>query len=517
MRIVTCSNSCPRWDGGSLLPRSPGGLVPMVISLLEEHGGDWIFTSPPGTTATGPLELDGDIRLHPLDVDEETRRQHYDVVSIELFLGLVHYLHETSMQPVFDDAMLRAWAGYENVNRSYAKRLGELVGNGTDDLVLINDPHLMLVPEFLAAATGQRRTPMTYFLGTPWCGPDYFAILPDPIRTRILSSLLRCDVVGFHTERWVDAFLACCARFLPGVRIDGRTVHHDGQVTTMVAAPFPLDVDVLVEMRDDPATAAWANRLADQAQGRQVMVRADRLDLWKNLPRGFLAYEAMLERTPALADRYWFAAIGTIPSRATDRHRAYLDATVAVVDRINARFGRPGVEAVSMIHPGSGGDSRNCVVAALGMSRAALVNSTYDGLNLFAKEAAFLMGDGASLLLSENAGVSDQLGPFATTFNPFDVSRTSEVMEAALDGSTGSAAAGRRALLRRESAAHWLSQVFPYRSSVAGARDRTTPANDTATPAVPTATTSSSAPAPPPANSVAVPVSTTTPPSCTAV
>ncbi len=463
MKLLTCSNSCPRWDGGSLLPRSPGGLVPMLIALLEEHGGHWIFTAPSGAQAPNMVRLDGDVWLHPIDLTEDVRHQHYDTVSIGLFLGLLHYLHDTSMQPTFDGNMLEAWAAYETVNRAYAKRLGELAENAADELILINDPHLMLVPAFFAAQLRRRVSRLTYFLGTPWCEPDYFCVLPTWMRTRVLESLLKCDVVGFHADRWANAFLTCCERCLPSAKIEDRAVIYDGRATRVVAAPFPVDVDVLERMRDEPATKRWEARLAEMAQGRRVMARADRLDLWKNLPRGFAAYQAMLQRRPALASECWFGAVVTTPSRAVDRHRAYQELSEATVRRINERFGSPGRDAVSLVYPGPNNDSRNCVVAALGMSHAALVNSTYDGLNLFAKEAALLMGDHASLLLSVNAGVYEQLRPYATRLDPFDLAQTSTAMEAALDGAHGGEdgrAAARRDLLRRESAGRWLEAVF---------------------------------------------------------
>jgi trehalose 6-phosphate synthase len=462
MRIVTCSNSTPRWDKGVLLPRSPGGLVPMVIELLAKHGGHWIFTAPPDVEAAEVVPLDGDIWLHPMELDEELRRQHYDTVSIELFLGLLHYMYDTPMRPVFDGSLVDAWAGYEAVNRAYAKRLAEVVTDAPDELVLVNDPHLMLVPEFFAAQSDQRRNRLAYFLGTPWVEPDYFAILPMWMRSRILESLLQSDIVGFHADRWVQAFLACCARFVPDARIEGREVTYRGHVTKLVAVPFPLDVDTLDEMRDEPATLRWEARLGELAQGRRVMSRADRVDLWKNIPRGFAAYELLLERRPELAEECWFAAVVTVPSRPTERHRAYQEATEAAVRRINERFGSPGREAASLIYPGTAGDSRNCVVAALKMSRAAIVNSTYDGLNLFAKEAAYLMDDGASLLISENAGVYEQFRDVATALHPFDLEQTSQAMEAALTGEDrhASPAATRRELLRGESVTRWLEQVF---------------------------------------------------------
>jgi trehalose 6-phosphate synthase len=438
----------------------------MLNSLLDQHGGHWVFTAPPGGGAPTTVSLGGRVWLHPMDLAEEVRHQHYDTVSIGLLLGLLHYLHDTSTQPVVDGAMLEAWTGYEAVNRAYAKRMGELTDGTEDERILINDPHLMLVPEFLAAQLrgGSR---LTYFLGTPWCEPDYFAVLPAWMRTRLLESLLRCDVVGFHAQRWVDAFVNCCLRYLPGAHLHDGAVVYRGHETRMVAVPFPLDVDALEQMRDEPATARWQARLERLGGGRRLMVRADRLDLWKNIPRGFAAYEMLLERRPDLAGECWLAAIVTTPTRATTRHRAYQEQTEALVRRINDRFAGPRGEAVSLIYPGANGDSRNCVIAALGMATAALVNSTYDGLNLFAKEAALLLDDRAALLLSVNAGVCEQLGPYAEPVDPFDLYQTSLAMEAALDGERDgpddrdrkARAAARRELIRSETVARWVQAV----------------------------------------------------------
>jgi trehalose 6-phosphate synthase len=432
----------------------------MLISLLNDHGGHWIFTAPPDGH-DDDVRLGSDVWLHPIGLPEQVRQQHYDTISIGLFLGLLHYLHDTSLYPVIDSSIGEAWTSYEAVNRTYAKRLGELSENSADELILVNDPHLMLVPEFFAGQVRDRSSRLTSFLGTPWPEPDYFCVLPEWMRTRLLASLLQCDVVGFHAKRWADAFLACCARCLPGARIEDGTVIYDGRTTRVVSVPFPVDTGVLERMRDEPATRRWEEQLAGLAQGRRMMVRADRLDLWKNLPRGFLAYEVMLDRRPELAEVCWFVAVVTTPSRAVGRHLAYQEHCDSIVRRINERFGRPGRDAVTLVHPGSGGDSRNCVVAALGMSDAAFVNSTYDGLNLFAKEAALLLGDHASLLLSTHAGVYEQLHPYAIPVEPFDIEQTSAAIEAVLDGHRGrnGQAAARRDLLRGESATRWLEAV----------------------------------------------------------
>lgn len=140
---------------------------------------------------------------------------------------------------------------------------------------------------------------------------------------------------------------------------------------------------------------------------------------------------------------------------------------MALVRRVNERYGRPGRDAISLVFPGPDGDSRHCVVAGLGMSSAAFVNPTYDGLNLFAKEAALLMGDHGKLLLSVNAGVYEQLRPYSVPLDPFDVDQMSTAIERSLTGAgeADSRAARRRELLRAESAESWLRSVFPVNSA----------------------------------------------------
>jgi trehalose 6-phosphate synthase len=60
------------------------------------------------------------------------------------------------------------------------------------------------------------------------------------------------------------------------------------------------------------------------------------------------------------------------------------------------------------------------------------VNAIYDGLNLVAKEAPLVNERDGVLVLSENAGVHEELGEWALSVNPFDVSGQAEAIHAAL-------------------------------------------------------------------------------------
>jgi trehalose 6-phosphate synthase len=466
VRLVVCSNSAPRWqEGVGLSPRSPGGLVPLLVSLLEARGGEWVCTIPAGDNdlEDGQVHLSDGITLHPIRMPGRILEQHYLTIGVRLMLWLFHYLFDTSQEPSFDAAFKEAWAGYEAVNQAYAGQLSKM-DIGADDQLLINDYHLFLVPELLSHESGVRPGRMAYFHGLPWCEPDYYAILPPAIREQILTSLLRCDVVGFHDSRWATAFQRCCHQFLPDCQVDDHEVRHSGRSTRVAVAPFPLDTDALQRMATDSKTADWRKRISALSGGRRVLARADRLDLWKNHLRGFAAYRSLLQSNPRLVEDWMFCAVTTTPSRTTERSREHQRRCEALVAEINERFGTADRPAVSLVYPDAS-SSRQCVTAALSEADVTLVNPTIDGMNLVAKEALFL-APRAPLLLSVNAGAYEQLAPHVAPVQPYDIEGTADALDAAMAHAGGEGLdmsgppAQVTALLAGAGPTGWLTQLM---------------------------------------------------------
>lgn len=467
MRLLTCSNSAPRLisDGGVLKPApdAAGGLVPIIAALLQETGGHWVFTAQ-----GGPCDEEANTSLarrdgpwHPLPLDRGLIERQRESISIKTLLWLFHYLHDTSVQPFFDPSMEPAWEAYQQVNRHFANALASLHENGSDEVVLVNDFHLMLVPQMFSDGTSKRKSTLAYFHHVPWCEPDYFGILPEWMRDEILRSLLRSDFVGFHCDRWGDAFLACCGRFLPDADVTGRIVTYRDHQTVITTAPGPIDAHVLGELRGHPETQRWRSVLEQRASGRQVITRVDRIDLWKNLLRGFSAYEILLKRNPSLVADFWFCAIVTPPRLVTDRHKHYQALCEETVKRINEEYPGQG-DAISLTYWDGRGSQRNRAVAALSMGAATLVNPTYDGLNMVAKES-IVLNPRAPLLLSVNAGVYPQLAAYVTPVEPFDVTATAEALAQVAAGRAArslSDADACLAAMRSETPAKWLQAVI---------------------------------------------------------
>jgi trehalose 6-phosphate synthase len=444
-------------------PATPGGLVPILTALFEEMGGHWVFTASTGLPQRPiqGLSASGEnVSWQPLPIDERVMGRQRESISIGTLLWLFHYLFDTSTAPSFDEGIQLAWQDYAEVNRQFADAVAAAHENDADEVVLVNDFHLMLVPSFVAAKVPKRVSRLAYFHHVPWCEPEYFGILPEWMRTDILESLLTCDVVGFHSKRWGEAFLGCCARFLPGLEVSGQTVIYRGHETLATAAPGPIDADVLEQLSDQPATERWREMLNRRAGGRRIITRVDRLDLWKNLERGFLAYEALLRRRPQLASELWFCAIVTLPRLQTEWHKRYQARCEQVVARINDGFLASG-ETASILYPDAAGSSRDRAVAALSLGAAVLVNPTFDGLNMVAKEAV-VVNRQAPLLLSTNAGAFPQLASIAMPIQPFDIVSTADAIGAAMDGDRRSEddIAACAAALHEESAAAWLMGVL---------------------------------------------------------
>ena len=90
-----------------------------------------------------------------------------------------------------------------------------------------------------------------------------------------------------------------------------------------------------------------------------------------------------------------------------------------------------------------------------------LVNPTFEGLSVVAKEAVFV-GDGSHVLLSTTAGAYEQLGSTTVALDPFDVVGTTDALEAALTGQSKVDLADRGTLAR----------AHPLRDRGGLARDR---------------------------------------------
>jgi trehalose 6-phosphate synthase len=144
------------------------------------------------------------------------------------------------------------------------------------------------------------------------------------------------------------------------------------------------------------------------------------------------------------------------PSRQDiPEYAEYAAAVDRTVREVNERFGRDGWQPVDL----DVADDFARSLAGYKQFDVLLVNPVFDGLNLVAKEAFLLNDRDGVLVLSENAGVHEELGEWALTVNPLDLSGQADALYAAL--TLGAAERHRRAEairahVRRHDIREWI-------------------------------------------------------------
>ena len=418
------------------LEKGAGGLVTAMSSLATATHAVWIaITRSDADRALsscapqgGVAELDTDdgtrYRVGFVDPGAEAYDLYYNVISNPLLWFIQHYLWDLAREPIVDAFLQRAWReGYEKVNRLVADRIIlEAERSTLPPLVLIQDYQLYCV-----AALVRERLPgarLQHFVHIPWPTPQYWTILPKPIRDGVVSGLLGNDIIGFQTRRDVRNFLLTCEENL-GLTVDFRenAVFHQGRVIWVRRYPISIDTTGFEEFAQRPEVIAEAERIGEW-RPRHLILRVDRTDLSKNIVRGFLAYERMLESHRELHGAVQFWAYLQESRQGIDDYRAYLGSVLSVAARINRRFSRGGWTPIRLEID----DNMVKAAAAYRSFDVLLVNPIYDGMNLVAKEGILVNQRDGVLVLSENAGCHEELGDFALTINPFDVDETAEAL-----------------------------------------------------------------------------------------
>ncbi|MGH9117986.1 MAG: alpha,alpha-trehalose-phosphate synthase (UDP-forming) [Acidimicrobiales bacterium] len=446
--VVILSNRGPlafeRGDGGRLeARRGAGGLVSGLAPLVSGTETTWIaaaLSEDDRAAATdGLVEAEG-LRVRFVDVDDTTFRAHYDVVCNSTLWFAYHGLFDLVRRPRIDRRWRQAWSAYREVNDAFAAAAAEVAPEGA--AVLVQDYHLALVAPMLLARRPDLAT--VHFSHTPFCPPDGLRVLPDTVAVELLEGMAANRACTFHSGRWAGNFADTCRRYL------------DCDPVTRVTPLVPDPHDVIDVARSDTC-AAEAERLDDLIGDRQMILRVDRVELSKNLLRGFHAYDDLFVRHPEWLGKVVFVAF-VYPSReGLPEYLAYRQEAETLIERVNRRWGTD--DWTPIVYDPDDDFPRS--VAALRRYDLLLVNPIRDGLNFVAIEGVYVNDRDGVLALSTEAGAWDLLGnEGALSVNPFDVEATTEAMATAL-GMDRDERRRRAALLRAAATrtpADWLAE-----------------------------------------------------------
>jgi len=158
------------------------------------------------------------------------------------------------------------------------------------------------------------------------------------------------------------------------------------------------------------------------------VLRVDRTDPSKNVVRGFRAFALFLDMHPEFQGRVTLLALLDPSRQDIPEYSEYLGAIQRAARVVNDRFRTEGWLPLEVRLE----DNFHQAVAAYKQYDVLLVNAIFDGMNLVAKEAPLVNARDGVLILSENAGAHDELGEWALTVNPFDLSGQARALYEAL-------------------------------------------------------------------------------------
>jgi trehalose 6-phosphate synthase len=426
-------------NGAREAKRGGGGLVTALGSLTGRYDVTWIAsamsdvdreiaTENDGQAIEERLENGADYRLRLLAHERSAYDQYYNVVANPALWFAQHCLWDLVREPNPErSGLIQAWReGYASVNAVFAGAALEELSRRPDAIVFFNDYHLYLAPRLVRARAPEAA--LLQFVHIPWPPLQYWRVLPEEITLAIHDGLLANDVVGFHTTRWRSNFIQSAQSIAGAKRISGKAaVSLAGRKTCLSARAISIDPGELAALVDDPKVREHERRIVE-TRPEFLVVRVDRTDPSKNIVRGFRAFELFLELHPELHGRVSMLSC-LDPSRLDiPEYEDYLEAIQQEALRVNERFQRPNWTPIDL----QVADDVNQSLAAYKQYDALFVNAINDGLNLVAKEAPLVNVREGVLILSENTGAHEELGPFALTIDPFDIRSQADAIYEAL-------------------------------------------------------------------------------------
>jgi trehalose 6-phosphate synthase len=423
--------------------RGAGGMVTALAEAGNFNNVTWVAMSmsegdriafKDAQNGLLPSPLVGQkMQLRYVAIPKIAYRKHYDKISNQLLWFLQHYLYTPNTEKLVDEVIQDAWEnGYRKANQAIADAVcTELEREKSPAIVMLHDYHLYLAPAIIRACNPS--VVIQHFIHIPWPEARYWYFLPSNISQAIFNGMVGNDIIGFQTENDANNFLDGAQMLLEGAEVEHDTLKGGGTIywrghTTQVNA-YPISISVVQERRIIQSAAG--KRAAEKIRSllnEKTIVRVDRIEPTKNIPRGFQAFAQMLDEHPELQGKVNFLAF-LVPSRQSltiyQRHNTEI---VKLIEEINQKYGS---NTWIPIHAFFQND-RVEALAAMQFYDVLLVNPIIDGMNLVAKEGPAVNQNDGVLVLSRTAGVFKQMAKACIPTSPTDTAETAHALYKAL-------------------------------------------------------------------------------------
>lgn len=417
-RLIVISNRVSAPKGSTA--GAQGGLAVALAAALRDRGGMWFGWSGEQTDQfSGHINFQRNhgVTTATVDLEEQDVQEYYDGYANRTLWPLFHYRIDLAEYE-------RDFAGgYKRTNQRFADTVRPLIE--PDDVIWIQDYHMFPLGAELRARGCTNR--IGFFLHIPWPPRRLLGTLPNA--RELGESLFAYDLIGFHTEEWLESFCDF-ARHEMGATIENNIARLGDRQVELIACPIGIDAVEFAQMsKSVPARLAY-RRMRDSADGRDMIVGVDRLDYSKGLEERFLGYERFLNEHPEERKEVFLLQIAP-PSRVSvESYQRIRQSLEGLSGRINGAHADVDWVPIRYVNQGYPRDHLAGIYRA---AKIGLVTPLRDGMNLVAKEyiAAQDPEDPGVLVLSRFAGAAEQMTD-ALLVNPYSAEEVSDAIYQAL-------------------------------------------------------------------------------------
>ncbi|NLR70580.1 trehalose-6-phosphate synthase [Novosphingobium sp. ERN07] len=414
-RLIVISNRVSAGGGAQ------GGLAVALSAALRANGGIWFGWSGEVTDHfTGHINFqrtDG-VATATVDLEEQDVEEYYNGYANRTLWPLFHYRIDLAEYE-------RSFAGgYERANQRFAETVLPLIE--PEDVVWVQDYHMIPLGRELRNRGIKNR--IGFFLHIPWPPRRLLGTLPEA--AALVETLFGYDVIGFHTQEWLDSFVDFVKAEMGATVDESGVVRCNGRSVRLVACPIGIDASAFEEMARGLTARRTYEKVRASLVGRALIVGVDRLDYSKGLEERFLGYERFLEEHPEERNSLVLLQIAP-PSRGAvesyQRIRSTLEGLAGRINGAHAELDWVPIRYVNQGYP------RDVLAGVYRAAKIGLVTPLRDGMNLVAKEyvAAQDPDDPGVLILSRFAGAAEQM-PEALLVNPYSAEELSDALQRAL-------------------------------------------------------------------------------------
>lgn len=432
-QVIVVSNREPyiheQGSSGVVVKRPASGLVTAVEPVMRACSGTWIAHGS-GSADRQVVDAHDRVGVPPDHPEYSLRRVWLSPAEEQGYYygfaneGLWPLCHVAHVRPVFREP---DWDAYRAVNQRFADAVVE-EARSESPIVLVQDYHFALLPAMIREKLPEA-TILTFW-HIPWPNPESFGICPW--RREILQGMLGSTILGFHTRFHCKNFMETVDRYL-----EARIEHEHSIISFGEKETFIESYPISIEWPTTAVSAAWPT--VEECRNRVVerlglpanvclALGVDRFDYTKGIIERLNAAERLLEKYPELVGRFVLVQVASPTRSVLEEYRNFADRVGRLVERINARFGRPGYQPVHLL------DQHHEHEALQELYRSAnicVVTSLHDGMNLVCKEFVAARDDEQGVLvLSRFAGAAREMTE-ALIVNPYHVEETADALYSA--------------------------------------------------------------------------------------